>query len=215
MGCKCSTRWTQEEKVGSARIILGTSTFDVPMPSYTPAFCIPIAGGGGGGSWSFKANNPGGTSPSVTLASNENISSQPAPNMASAPFAVEGPCNGSGGHQCDCINTNNGFGTLINTTPRPNENVSDSNLNDFTKDGRWVWTWNVPGQCPSTINGPETTRRRTAKIKHTVTVSHKKYCFAHECPGGGSTNTNDWGNLGTWLSKMITNGNNIIAQASN
>ena len=212
MGCKCSTRWTQEEKVGSAKIKLGTPSIQPPMPSYTPDFCIPIAGGGGGGSWAFVSNGGGSSlSNGTSLASNADISSQ----NYTGPFAVEGPCDGGGGSQCDCTDTNNGNGTLINTTPRPNENVSDSTLNDITIDGKWVWTWNQPGGCPPTINGPDATKYTPAKVEHTVTVSHKKYCFAHECPGGGSSNTNDYGNLGTWLSEMISAGNNLVAQASN
>ena len=210
MSCVCSTRWIQREKFGTARIVLGIATFSVPRPTYTPTPNPPI--NIGGGSWSFKVNNPGGDSPSVTLASNQKFASQ----NVTPPFSIGAPCQpypGSGGSACDCVNTNGGSGTAINTTPRPNEVVGDSNLNNFTKSGKWVWTWTSGAQQP--VDGPATERVRTARVKHTITVKDVKYCNGHSCPGGGSTTTNDNGDTATFLSEMITLGNTQIAQASN
>jgi len=206
MGCSCSTRWTQKDKYGTAKIKLGSSSIDPSQPTYDPTPNPPI--NIGGGSWAFKRNNPSlAISDGASLASNEHIVS----TNYTGPFAVQGGCSGSGGSSCDCLNTNNGSGSLISSISEADEKVNDSNINDVTKSGRWIYTWTSTGQ---TYNGPDATEKIKVRIEHQVKVKKNKYCYGHECPdGGGSTDTGDFGDLGSWLASMIDAGNSLVGSA--
>lgn len=206
MSCSCSTRWRQKDKHGSAKIKLGSSSISPGNPGAPPPPPVPI--NLGGGSWAFVRDNSYlAISDGTSLASNEHIVSE----NHTGPFAVEGGCQGSGGSSCDCINTNNGSGDLIDTQPQSNENVSDSTIDSVTKSGKWVYTWST-GQ---TTDGPDATETIGVKVQHTVEVELNKYCYEHECPdGAGSSSTNDFGNLGSWITSMMDAGNALVAAAS-
>jgi len=205
--CSCSTRWRQKDKYGSAKIKLGSSDIFPPNPVTPPPPPVPI--NIGGGSWAFVRNNPYlSISDGTSLASNEHIVSE----NHTAPFAVKGWCQGSGGSSCECINTNNGSGSLIDTQPEPNEEVPDSTIAPIYKDGKWVYTWSSTGQ---TTNGPDATETIVVKVQYTVEVKLNKYCHEHTCPdGAGSSSTNNFGNLTSWKVSMEGAGNALVSSAS-
>lgn len=206
MGCQCSTRWRQKDQYGTAKIKLGSSTISPSMPSSPPPPPVPM--NIGAGSWAFVRDNPSlSISDGTSLSSNEHFASE----NYTGPFAVKGPCSGSGGSSCDCTNTNNGSGTLIDSIDDTPPSLNDSTLNSVTKSGKWVYTWNIG----ISTDGPEATETIPARVEHTVTVKLNKYCYEHNCPdGAGSSTTNDFGNLGSWVSDMIDAGNGLVSGAS-
>lgn len=205
MPCSCTTFWRQDEKKGTAKIKLTqTSYYDPPQPTYTPPPPVPI--GGYSGSWIFKRNVtsinfPRGT---TTLSSDVLVKSK----NAQPPWSVD-----DSGSACDCINTNNGKGTEVNSTPLPNEIAPDDDF-EITKSGKWQFHWTYLGNSTGYVtNGPEGEQVFPVKTKYTLKLANVRYKHEHSCPGATSTATGDFETYAQWKNQMKSAGQAMVNAA--